>query len=105
MTQAVRGGDNHTFEQWRRGMSVASKQNKSICFSATCKKDLKFLQGLWKGIRFLIALVLIETEAVKCTAPGQWGLLFCVCVLFLAPEATPDFSQGSDGFSCCLTLT
>lgn len=104
MTKSVRGCDNHTFEQWRRGMSVASKQNKSICFSVTCKKDLKFLRCLWKGIRFLIALVLIETEAVKCTAPRQRGLLFCVCVLILAPEATPDFSHGSDEFSCCLTL-
>lgn len=84
-------------------MSVASKQNKGICFSVTCKKDLKFLQCLWKGIRFLIALILIETEAVKCTAPGQQGLLLRICVLFLAPEVTPDFSHGSDEFSCCLT--
>lgn len=105
MTKSVRGCDNHTFQQRRIGMSVASKQNKGICFSATCTKDLKFLQCLWKSIRFLIALVLIETEAVKCAAPGQRGLLFCVFVLFLAPEAIPDFSHGSDEFSCCLTLT
>lgn len=51
-------------------MFVASKQKKSSCFSATCTIDLTFLQCLWKGIRFLIALVLIETEAVKCWAVG-----------------------------------
>lgn len=105
MTKSVRDCDNHSFQQGTTGMSVASEQKLSSCFFATCTKDLKFLQCLRKGITFLIALVLRETEAVKCTAPGQWGLLFCVCVLFLAPEATPDFSHGSDKFICYLTLT